>query len=75
MLNSLSYDSTVNDKTSLIIIMINIYHPLSLSHKHAFALMSVMLILIIVNHFCILDSFGAEMKKLRNKFVISSVLT
>ena len=34
-----------------------------------------MLILIIVNHLCILDSFSAEMRKLSNKFTISSVLT
>ena len=34
-----------------------------------------MLILIIVNHFCILDSFGVEMEKLSNKFDIFTVLT
>ena len=34
-----------------------------------------MLILIIVNHFCILDSFGVEMEKLSNKFDISTILT
>ena len=46
-----------------------------ISRKHAYVLLSVMLILIIVNHLCILDSFRAEMRKLSNKFTISSVLT
>ena len=35
----------------------------------------VMLILIIDNHLCILDSFGVEMEKLSNKFDISTILT
>ena len=34
----------------------------------------MMLSLIIVNQFCIPDSFGSEMKRLSNKFVISTVL-
>ena len=55
--------------------MINICQPLMISRKHAYALLSVMLILIIVNHLCILDSICAEIKKLSNKFIISSVLT
>ena len=55
--------------------MINICQPLMISRKHAYVLLSVMLILIIVNHLCILDSFRAEMRKLSNKFTISSVLT
>ena len=54
--------------------MINISQSQVISHKQASALLSVMLILTIVNHLCILDSFGAEMKKLSNKFVISTVL-
>ena len=33
----------------------------------------MMLSLIIVNQFCIPDSFGSEMKRLSNKFVISTV--
>ena len=56
-------------------IMINIRQPLVISHKHSSKLLSVMVILIIVNHLCILDSFGAEMRKLSNKFIISYVLT
>ena len=55
--------------------MINICQSLVISRKHAYVLLSVMLILIIVNHLCILDSICAEIKKLSNKFTISSVLT
>ena len=46
-----------------------------ISHNHACVLLSVMLILIIDNHLYTLDSFGVEMEKLSNKFVISAVLT
>ena len=55
--------------------IINICQAPVISHSHACALLSVMLILIIDNHLCILDSFGVEMEKLSNKFVISAVLT
>ena len=55
--------------------MINIPQPLVISHKHSSTLLSVMVILIIVNHLCVLDSFGADMRKLSNKTIISYVLT
>ena len=54
--------------------MIDICQSLVISRKHAYALLSVMLILVTVNHLCILDSFCAEMKKLSNKLIISTVL-
>ena len=54
--------------------MINISQSQVISHKQASALLSVMLILTIVIYLCILDSIGAEMKKLSNRLVISTVL-
>ena len=55
--------------------IINICQAPVISHNHACALLSVMLILIIDNHLCIQDSFGVEMEKLSNKFDISTILT